>query len=551
MTIIAAIRADLETSDIGTRSRLADELGGVPILRRTVDRLSRVRSVSTIYVLCPAGQAERCRRLLEGTRAVVREFAFTPSPWRSLVRSARKWSLDGWRGGIGGTTYFDEFTDLALLCSLVSAEKADAVLSIPAAAPLLAPEIAEDMIRHRAAAGEQARLVFTAAVPGLAGILLDAGLIGELVEKGVPVGAMFSYKPDAPRKDLIFQQCSLDLPAELRFAAGRLVADSDRAMERIASVMRQCPEGDGRQLGQWLIQRDDSYVEPMPREVEIELTTDDPYPQTLLRPRGSAVGRRGPMDLRWFARVATELQSFDDSLLVLGGFGDPLRHPDFPAVLRLVRPAGGVPGVFGLAIKTAGVDLTDAAAEDILAARVDVLSLTLDAWAPPTYARLHSPTDTAKADLEATLGRAQRLTDRRLAAQSVVPILVPEFCKARENVEEMDAFYDGWLRRNGAASITGYSHYGAQLTDRGVIDMRPPVRTACRRIRSRCTILADGSVVVCDQDFRGRVVVGSVIRQSLREVWQGEAMQRIRQAHQKQDWEATELCATCEEWHRP
>ncbi len=38
MKVIAAIQADLESTPIGTRSRLADELGGVPILRRTVER---------------------------------------------------------------------------------------------------------------------------------------------------------------------------------------------------------------------------------------------------------------------------------------------------------------------------------------------------------------------------------------------------------------------------------------------------------------------------------------------------------------------------------
>ena len=41
MKVIAALQVDLETTPIGTRSRLADDIGGTPILRRTVERIRR------------------------------------------------------------------------------------------------------------------------------------------------------------------------------------------------------------------------------------------------------------------------------------------------------------------------------------------------------------------------------------------------------------------------------------------------------------------------------------------------------------------------------
>ena len=39
MKVIAVLQADLEVTPLGTRSRLADVLAGVPILRRTVERV--------------------------------------------------------------------------------------------------------------------------------------------------------------------------------------------------------------------------------------------------------------------------------------------------------------------------------------------------------------------------------------------------------------------------------------------------------------------------------------------------------------------------------
>ena len=64
MKTIAVIQADLEVTPIGTRSRLAQELGGKTILQRTIERVRHVKHVDTVYVLCPNAQLERCTVLL-------------------------------------------------------------------------------------------------------------------------------------------------------------------------------------------------------------------------------------------------------------------------------------------------------------------------------------------------------------------------------------------------------------------------------------------------------------------------------------------------------
>jgi hypothetical protein len=550
MRIIAAIRADLEQSDIGTRSRLGDELVGVPILRRTVERAARTAGIAATYVLCPTGQRGRCENILAGTTARILEFHEDPSPWRTLAQTARKWSLEGWRGGLGGATYFDEFVDVPLLHGLVRREPAHAVLSLSAAAPLFSAELAGRMVAHLEAHAEEVRLVFTTAVPGLSGLLLQASLIDELLEKNLPVGTLFSYKPDAPRKDLVFQGCCLDLPAPLRFATGRLVADTDRAMTRVHELIRDGHDSILAAIGAWLVDRDAAYVEPFPREIELELTTDDPYPDTILRPRGLAVGGRGPIPLDLVRAVTAELNDYDDALLVLGGFGDPLRHPQLPEILNILRPPGQR-GVFGIAVRTTGVDLTPPLIRSLIDHRVDVLSVLIDAWSPETYARLHAKGDLSAACLDRVTGRLANVADARRAASAVAPIVVPEFCKTRDNVEELDAFHDGWIRRVGSASIVGYSNHSGQRPGRAVIDLRPPVRTPCRRIRSRCLILADGTMTLCDQDFAGASGVERLGQRSLRELWQSALLDRARDSHRRGDWDEFAICGACQEWHRP
>jgi len=550
MRVIAALQADLEVTPIGTKSRLAHELGGIPVLRRTVDRLGAVPSIERVFVLVSSGQVERCRRILQGMKVEVVAHQAGPSPWSALVRSARKWSLDGWRGGIGGATGFDEFCDCRVLEGLLRHAPADAVMVVPPGAAVLDPGLTERLIAHRRTAEEDTRLAFTPTPPGIAGILLDASLIRELAASNLPVGWLFSYQPSLPRKDLIFQPCCMEAPPVLRFAAGRLIADTDRAMRRLVDLLAAHADPDAETIGSWLHEREVGMVDDLPHEVEIELTTDDPFPNAVLHPRGTHVPGRGPLDSKLFGKIADDLARLDDSLVVLGGFGDPLKHPHFTALLRTIRPAESV-GTYGVCIRTRGVNLTDAAIQAVIEARIDVLNVILDAWSPRLFSELACPSALDSTSLEHVLSRIERVTALREKRGSVVPIVIPEFTKSRLNLHEMDEFYDGWVRKIGAASIVGASHRAGQLPDHTPLNMAPSPREACRRLRSRCLVLADGSVVACDQDFQGLNPSGNLRTQSLRDLWTGSKASALREAHSHARWNEHRPCAACNEWHRP
>ena len=84
-----------------------------------------------------------------------------------------------------------------------------------------------------------------------------------------------------------------------------------------------------------------------------------------------------------------------------------------------------------------------------------------------------------------------------------------------------------------------------------MIDMSPPARFACRRIASRCCVLADGRVTPCDQDMHGRLAMGRIPDQSLEGIWQGEALSSLRTGHAEGRFDVSPICGTCREWHRP
>lgn len=556
MKVIAVMQVDLDVTPIGTRSRLGFELGGVTVLRRTIEQIKRMQHACAIYVLCPEAQMPRCRFLTADCGVTLVPCSGDAPPWRSLVASARKWSLDGWRGGIGGAVGYDEFVDCRALAGLLDTVDvdADAVLCVPPDAPLLSPELSDGMIDLLASTMDDSRMIFCQAPPGLSGLLLQNDLIREVGGQNMPIGWVFSYKPDMPQKDLIFLPCCYEVPPELRYAAGRLVCDTDRSVRRVMDLMKDHPGADARTIGTWLQNRDAVHLDERPREIEIELTTADPFPENLLRPRGDRVPSREPISTETVEAITRELCEDDDALIVLGGFGDPLRHPRFVDVLSAIRrvtQATGHASSIGLCVRTAGVDLSDAVIDGLIEHGVDVLQVTLDAWTPELYDTVHACEPRDGTMLERVCARLDQLSRRREVLRSVRPILVPDFVKAKDNLHEMDAFHNGWIRRHGAVSITGYSHHAGQLEDRSVMRMCPPTRTPCRRVRSRAMVLSDGVVTMCDQDFHGAHPIGRIGETGLTEMWCGRTLQQIRGDHQRGRYDTTPLCAACDEWHRP
>ena len=542
MKVIAAIDADLQVTPLGLPSRQADELDGVPVLRRTIERVAQARRLDGIYAVCPADQADRCRALLQGTGAKLWPHQLGHPPYHRLMRTARKWSLDGWRGGLGGACYLDETMHCPALAGLAKETSADAVWATSGATPLVDPAIIDAMIEHYESGAVELRFCFAPVPPGMAGTIFEAGLLKELADQNIPPGWVLTYKPDAPQMDLAFKDCCFPCPEAMRHAAGRLVVDTRRGAETVSAAMAECSRTDADTIGRWLIERARTYVPPLPREVEIELTTEDQLADTILRPRGQRVGRRGPIDPAVVAAIADALGEYDDSLVVLGGSGEPLLHPQFDRICAMLREAG----IFGVAVRTNGLALTEPVINTLIRHRVDVVNVLLDAWSEELYRKLHpgQKLSTVTAAIEA-------LTAARADAKQTEPLIVPQITKAVDTVHELDEFFDGWIRKEGWAVIEGYSHYAGQLEDRSVIDMSPPTRTPCRRIRTRCLILADGRLTRCDQDFTGQTTVGSLPDSPLPDLWQSPPMQIARNHHTAAQYDALPLCSTCTEWHRP
>ncbi len=546
MNVAAAVFADFTETFLGTPTRLLHELGGESVLNRTLQRIAQIDGAAPCCLVVRPREAELATRALRdsglASRFELLALDDAPRSRRRLIRAARKWNLSAWRGTPLGTTWFDEFVEPALVLRVLQHTRAEAVLCFDGHQPLVDPRIAERMLAHAASHVEHARFVFTQAPPGLAGLLLRREQALELVQANAPVGALLSYRPEIAQMDPINRDPCLQIDREITQTPARFIPDTTAGTSLVGDALAALGDkADSLALSRFAQQRQRDAA-PRLMELEIELTTLDPLAETLLRPRGARVSPRGPAEPDAIERIALEFARLnDEARIVLGGHGDPLLHPHFPAIVKSLRAAG----ILALAVRTPLVELSDANLEALLAARVDVLEVLLDANSAATYQQVHR-----RDAFAGVLANIDRIDGLRTARSHPEPILAPSLTRCAATLAEMEAFYDGWLRRTGAAIIRGYSTHCGKLPPDSLLGATPVVREACQRLDSRLMLRADGRAVACAESVGEELLVGDWHQDSLETIWCGAEHARIRAVHKAQGWETLAPCGMCREWFR-
>lgn len=546
MKCVAAVFADFDATFLGGPSRLTTRLGSRSLLGHLLARLRRVDHAEHRCLVVRPQHESIARAQLKESGADdfdLLTIDHGQRPHRGLMRSARKWHLESWRGGVYGATYFDEFVEPTVAGRVLNHYEAGAVLCVDGHCPALDPQIAGDMFAQARTHSEKAKMVFTQAPPGIAGVVLRPDVIADLVEQSLPIGMLLTYRPEMPCGDPITRDSCLQIDAAVAQTAARLTGDTRRSLEILEEAFGAGGEDIGASdLCAWLAREQRGRADRLPVEVELELTTDDPLPDTRLRLRGARVPTRRLSDPADVGRLAEQLAEYDDRLCMLGGFGDPLLHPQFAQICKSLRTAG----VCGIGVATPLVELTDENLNGLIENGVDIVQVLLDAASPGTYRTINNADqyDRVRANIE----RIQALRRDRVSPQ---PLVVCSLTRCAATLADMEPFFDGWIPATGSALITGYNTYCGELPEDTLLPLEPPLRKPCRRLDTRMTLLADGAAVRCSQDVSGQTRIGDWTRTPLSELWRGTELASVRSLQRALDLDGLTLCGKCREWFRP
>jgi radical SAM protein with 4Fe4S-binding SPASM domain len=239
-------------------------------------------------------------------------------------------------------------------------------------------------------------------------------------------------------------------------------------------------------------------------------------------------------------RIVEETRAYKDKLWVFryAADGESLLNPSFLDYVEETKRAGIGP----VDLTTNAMSLNDAKMRRLLAAPIDMIDVSLDAYSKEAYERIR-----IKGKFDKVTANLRRLVELRDELGSPTKILT-SIIRQKESLEEIEKFKAYWGQYVDEVLVRGLN------TDLGIVNVSETyfdqdlTRWPCPQFWKRMTISYDGSVRFCVEDWRNEGVVGNVMTSSLAEIWTSPLYARFRELHATGRWNDMTMCAKCMDW---
>lgn len=244
-----------------------------------------------------------------------------------------------------------------------------------------------------------------------------------------------------------------------------------------------------------------------------------------------------------FRKIIDDIKEFGQPLKLLSLYkdGEPTLHRDFPDMIRYAKQANIAERIW---TKTNGSFLSPELNAKLVDAGLDHICISIEGVSDAGYKRVAD----VKVDYEKLRENILDLYNRR--AQMSIYIKIADTALSQE---EKDKFYADFQDRADFISIEKLNGWSYSNLKDFTMGTNPDTydggvlvdKLACAYSLYVMAVNSDGSVSVCGEDWAYKTSVGNVKENSLKEIWNSEAMFRMREMHLTGRRGENDACATC------
>ncbi|WP_394191944.1 radical SAM/SPASM domain-containing protein [Pseudoalteromonas atlantica] len=278
-------------------------------------------------------------------------------------------------------------------------------------------------------------------------------------------------------------------------------------------------------------------LEPYPSRVLMDLSSDCNLKCPMCVVHGSTDDPKVNAIIKKHMKVADAKQILDEieghtKTIGPGLWSEPLMGRDILMHLRSMKRRG-----FTISMNSNGLLMNKKMALSLVEFDVDSITVSVDATTNDTLSKIRGVEK-----LEKIEAHVKQLLELRGNNKS--PRIGVSFTKQPENVHEVQNFIDKWVE------ITDFVRIGEIFEDGKFphIDINHEHRKPCAELYETMSIHTNGDVSICCLDGFKDVVVGNVVETSVKEVWQGKALTKIRKHHENSEWDKVPFCKNCDRW---
>ncbi|GHS94956.1 radical SAM protein [Planctomycetales bacterium] len=281
----------------------------------------------------------------------------------------------------------------------------------------------------------------------------------------------------------------------------------------------------------------------LPRYFIIEPTNVCNYRCPICPNRFFAPNEKGSMEWGLFESLIDQIKGAAH-VIQLYWMGEPILHPQLSDMIKLCKAKTTAK----VMLSTNGALMTSAVADRLLDSGIDEIIVSLDAAENQdiygivrTGGLLSAVNTKVEYLLSANKGRAN---------------IVLQFIDMYINRSEQTKFKARWSRPDCSVSIQCLYTWSNQIPALNLAsDNLSPVakkpRVACADLWHKMSIHWDGKISVCCFDWNSTVTIGNATKHNLVDVWNGDAISALRDAHKSRQYNCNSLCNECDAWAEP
>jgi MoaA/NifB/PqqE/SkfB family radical SAM enzyme len=222
--------------------------------------------------------------------------------------------------------------------------------------------------------------------------------------------------------------------------------------------------------------------------------------------------------------------------------GEPLVHKHiFEMIEYAVRNCGVI-----VSLTTNGKTLNPKRVETLLSTGIDVVDISIDAFAPETYAKIR-----VGGDLHVTRANVLNLITQSKQSDGKTKVVV-SYVEQPLNMSETADFETFW-KDNGADYVVIrrlHSCSGAkgELAQERRRNNDKQARRPCLYPWERMVLNARGELAFCPSDWVHGSIIADYRTTTIYETWHGEFYQSLRKAHLTGDFTGHGFCGQCPDW---
>lgn len=221
-------------------------------------------------------------------------------------------------------------------------------------------------------------------------------------------------------------------------------------------------------------------------------------------------GKRFPLDA--LARLLDEGRRWGLNSINFGFSGECSVNVDFLKMVEMADTAG----IIDIRSITNGLPLTEKKIEAVMESPLRIFSISVDAATPESYRKLKG-----EDGFEKIVGLVRHAGEHKRKLGRDFPLLRVSYYPSPETAGEEGLFVETFRDHVDFIDIQDFKdvrHLGAHA-----------LRSDCLMPFRRLAVFADGRVAPCCSLYSNALIVGDINNNSLKEIWDGEEMERLRE----------------------